>query len=306
MICLIALIVLAVLSIFSASHRPLFKEALDCVGRRLTFRPCESKLDERLKSKITGALLKKNKHAAKFVYKRFEIISWIFLILMIGSIFFSAQAGYYYARYGNCNGPDETGFCIFDPLGTHEPTCAIDNPDFNEEDISLPLIYDDAISFGDKNAKVTFIQAGCFECHYTEQAAPVVKQIIEEYGDRIRFVYMDFPIKTHEYACRFAEAAHCAHEQDKFWDYYYVLFENQEKTSDENLIQHAFNLNLDVEQFTTCLESEKYKARIERDYQNGISVGIYGTPTFFINEHVIVGPKDFNEFKVLIEQELNQ
>ena len=134
MICVIALIVFAVLSVFSASHRPLFKEALDCVARRLTFRPCESKLDERLKSKITGALLKKNKHAAKFVYKRFEILSWIFLILMVASIVLSSQAGYYYARYGNCNGPDETGFCIFDPLGTnHQETCAIDNPDFNED-----------------------------------------------------------------------------------------------------------------------------------------------------------------------------
>ncbi|MBU3941117.1 MAG: DsbA family protein [Nanoarchaeota archaeon] len=307
MICLIALIVLAVLSIFSASHRPLFKEALDCVGRRLTFRPCESKLDERLKSKITGALLKKNKHVAKFVYKRFEIISWILLILMIGSIFFSAQAGYYYARYGNCNGPDETGFCIFDPLGTvHEPECAIDNPDYNPEDVTLPVVYDDAVSFGDENAKVTVIEAGCFECDYTRQAVPVVKKILEVYGDQIRFVYMDFPIKSHESATKLAEAAHCAHEQDKFWDYYYVLFENQEKTSNEELIQHAEDLSLNIEQFTFCLESEKYKPVIDRDFNNGVKAGIYGTPTFFVNEHVLVGPKDFNEFKVLIEQELNQ
>ena len=71
MICLIALIVFGIMAIFSASHRPLFKEALGCVGRRLTFRPCESQLDERLKSKITCSLLKRNQHVARFVYKRF-------------------------------------------------------------------------------------------------------------------------------------------------------------------------------------------------------------------------------------------
>jgi len=305
MICVIALIVFGILAIFSASHRPLFKEALDCVGRRLTFRPCESRLDERLKSKITGVLLKRNKHAARFVYKRFEIMSWIFLILMIASIFFSAQAGYYYARYGNCNGPDETGFCIFDPLDSiHEPTCAINDPAFNEEDVSLPVIYDDAISFGNLNAKVTIIEAGCFECYHTKKAAPIVKKIMEEYGDQIRFVYMDFPLELHEHAARFAEAAHCAHEQDNFWNYYYILFDNQEKNSDEDLIQHAEELNLDRADFINCLKNERYKPIIERDLNNGVAAGIYGTPTFFINEHVIVGPKPFNEFKVLIEQEL--
>ena len=304
MICLIALIVFGILAIFSASHRPLFKEALDCVGRRLTFRPCESRLDERLKSKITGALLKRNKYAAKFVYKRFEIISWIFLILMVASIFFSAQAGYYYARYGNCDGPDNKGFCIFDPLGSKQDSCTAVMGEHFPSEVSLPVIYDDAISFGDPNAKVTIIEAGCFECDYTKNAVPVVDKIMEKYGDQIRFIYMDFPIEHHDNAVRFAEAAHCANEQNAFWDYSYLLFDNQDKTSDGDLIQHARGLGLDVDQFTQCLETEKYKSRIERDYQNGVESGIYGTPTFFINEHVIVGPKPFREFEILIEKEL--
>ena len=62
---------------------------------------------------------------------------------------------------------------------------------------------------------------------------------------------MDFP--TNEHAARFAEAGHCAHEQERFWDYYYILFENQDKVYDEDLIQHDIDLNLDVEQFTLCL-----------------------------------------------------
>ncbi len=306
MICIIALIVFGILALFSAKHRPLFKEALSCVGRRLTFRPCQSNLDERIKSKITGSLLKKNEKLARFTYKRFEVISWIFLIIMIASIFFSAQAGYYYAKYGNCNGPNGNGFCIFDPLGSKQDTCSVVDETHDEKDVALPIIYDDAVSFGDKNSKVTVIEAGCFECSYTKEAVPVVKKIMEEYSDKIRFVYMDFPIKSHEQSVRFAEAARCADEQERFWDYYYILFENQDKTKDEDLINHAEDLNLNVSQFTSCLESEKYKDIIERDYTNGEKAGIYGTPTFFVNENVIVGVPNYNEIKKLIEKELKK
>lgn len=120
MICLIALFVFGVLSIFSVRYRNIAKEAFDCVFRRVTFRPCTSGLDKRLKSKITGKLMKRSPRAAGQVYKHFELISWFFTVLMIVSLLLSARGVYYLARYGNCNGP-EGGICIF--VGPQEPGC---------------------------------------------------------------------------------------------------------------------------------------------------------------------------------------
>lgn len=125
MICLIALFVFGVLSIFSVSHRAIAKEAFDCVFRRITFRPCTTGLDKRLKSQITGRLMRKSPRTAGKVYKNFELISWFFTILLITSLFFSGRGIYYLVRYGNCNGP-QGGVCIFGE--PQEPGCEICPP----------------------------------------------------------------------------------------------------------------------------------------------------------------------------------
>ncbi len=123
MICVLALVVFAVLGIFSASHRSLAKEAFDCVFKKITFRRCTTGFDKKIKSQITGLFMRKSPRAAGFVYKYFEVISGVFVILLIVSLFFSAQGIYNYAVYGNCNGPHDDSFCIFNPLGTDEVSC---------------------------------------------------------------------------------------------------------------------------------------------------------------------------------------
>ena len=120
MICLIALPVFLILGIFSVRYRNLAKEAFDCVFRRITFRKCHSKLDQRMKSRITGTLLKYHHGTAKFVFKNFELLSWIFTILMIVSLVYSAIGGYNYMKYGNCNGQGSTAFCIFQGINPIE------------------------------------------------------------------------------------------------------------------------------------------------------------------------------------------
>ena len=116
-ICFIGLIVFAILGIFSATHRALAKEAFECVFLKVTLRPCNSKLDQRLKSQITGKLLRKNPKAGRFVYKHFELISMIFTILTIISLLYSAVSVYNFAVYGNCEGQDSTGICIYNQIG---------------------------------------------------------------------------------------------------------------------------------------------------------------------------------------------
>ncbi len=121
MICLIALVVFGILGIFSVGYRKIAREAFDCIFRRVTFRPCTSGLDVRLKSGITGKLMQKSPRVAGAVYRHFEVISWFFTVLMIVSIILSARGMYYLVKYGNCNGP-QGGICIFSPQNNH-PSC---------------------------------------------------------------------------------------------------------------------------------------------------------------------------------------
>ncbi len=118
MICVLALFTFSVLGIFSANYRSLSKEAFRCVFQRVTFKKCETKLDQKIKSKITSKLLKKNPIIAKFVYKRFEVISWIFTLLLLGSMLYSVYGLYNLVMYGTCN--PISGNC---PLDIGSPTC---------------------------------------------------------------------------------------------------------------------------------------------------------------------------------------
>ncbi|MBN1644978.1 hypothetical protein JW851_02995 [Candidatus Woesearchaeota archaeon] len=117
MICIIALVIFSILAIFSASHRPLAKEAFECVFLRMTLRKCRTGLDTRLKSKVVGKIMQKSPKIAKVVYKNFEIFSWILVLVMIGSLMYSAYGVYNYVSYGNCNGPGSNNFCIYDAAG---------------------------------------------------------------------------------------------------------------------------------------------------------------------------------------------
>lgn len=112
------MVVFGVLAIFSASYRPIAKEAFDCVFRRITLRKCESGLDIRLKTKIVGKLMHKAPGLAKGVHKYFEIISWLFVGLFFVSLFLTGQGIYNIIVYDNCYGPiDENGFCILTGTG---------------------------------------------------------------------------------------------------------------------------------------------------------------------------------------------
>ena len=116
MICVIALVVFGILGIFSATHRKVALEAFDCVFRRVTLRKCETGLDKRLKSQITGKLMIKRPKLARFTFRHFEAISWFFTILMVVSIIYSGLGIYNFAMYSNCNGEDSQEACVYDGL----------------------------------------------------------------------------------------------------------------------------------------------------------------------------------------------
>jgi hypothetical protein len=312
MICVIALIVFGILGIFSASYRVIAKEAFNCVFKKMTFRKCDTGLDTRLKSQITGRLLKFSPKLGKTVYKYFEVFSWIFLILILVTLFFVGRGVVFYAMYGNCNGPQSDQFCIFDPLGTNKPAspegeiCSIPGSAENKTLITPPAgELKEGFYQGNPDAKVIIIEFGCYSCHYTKLAEPTVKRIIDKYDGQILYVYKDFPLSTtHINALRASEASYCALDQGKYWEYREYLFANQDNQFTDNLVEYAGELGLDTDAFKLCMNTKKYQSLVEQSYNEGLDSGITVTPTFFINDKTLVGAKDYKDFKKIIDSEL--
>lgn len=309
MICLIALVVLGFLSIFSAKYRADARQAFDCVFRRITLRKCNTAFDQKMKTRITTKISIKFPNTGKFLFKHFEAISWVFTIITILSIAGVLFGLYNFVAFGNCNGPNSTAFCAFNPetYGNGIDFFGIKLFETTHSPAEIkPIVLGNAISIGPENAEIQIIEVGCFTCPFTKQAEPIVAQLLQKYDGRIHFSFKPFPLPTHPYSFEAAESSLCANDQNKFWEYKQVLFEQQAvcltPTNDTNslkghYITFAETLGLNKEEFSQCLESGKYKSEIELHKQQGIDAGIYGTPTFYVNGKVLVAPKTLKEFE---------
>ena len=131
---------------------------------------------------------------------------------------------------------------------------------------------------------VTLVEYGDYECPHCGRAYPIIKDVQERMGSRLRFVFRNFPLKEmHPHAQRAAEAAEAAGAQGKFWQMHDVLFENQGALDNRHLVAYAEQLGLDAERFASELGSHMYAGRVREDFMSGVRSGVNGTPTFFIN-----------------------
>jgi protein-disulfide isomerase len=130
--------------------------------------------------------------------------------------------------------------------------------------------------------------------------------VFATYGDKIHFVYREYPLPNHQYAKVAAEAGQCANEQGKFWPYHDRLFANQQRLTVPDLKDHAVQVGLDAPRFNACLDSHKYAAAVEADIKMGNDAGVNGTPAFFINGRMISGAQPFDAFKKIIDEELSR
>lgn len=139
-------------------------------------------------------------------------------------------------------------------------------------------------AIGPAAAPATLVEYGDFECPYCGQAYPIVKAIQERLGDRIRFVFRNFPLsESHPHAEHAAEAAEAAGAQGRFWEMHDVLYEHQRALSDRDLIGYAAGLGLDATRVARELEQGTFAAKVRADFRGGVRSGVNGTPTFFIN-----------------------
>ena len=304
-LCFIALPVFAILAIFSVKYRKLTKESLECLFKTVTLGKCQSGLDDRIKSKISGGLLKFSPKSARFFYKNYKVISFILLIIFIWSVYVGGVGIYNYIEYGNCNGPDDDGFCILDPLGENSATCAIPGSVEDGGDFVYPVVNLEEQIIGNENAELTIIEFGCYTCEYTNRAEETVQEVLEYYGGKVNLQFVAYPIPGHEFSYESSLAVKCADEQEKYSEYHDKLFMQNLEFDNETFSDIALELGLDIVQFEFCVQNQTYKAEIEEDKSLAIASGVKGTPTFFIGEQQIVGPKPFKTFKKIINEEMD-
>lgn len=305
MFCILAFIALSIISIFSASHRELAREAYDCVFRRITFRPCNTGFKEKMKARLVGKLLSRSAIAAKLLNKHFELLSWILFLTTVASIFWTGKGLYNFYMYGSCNGLNKSGFCALDPKGENNKvsqtggSCADGEGDeskvtLTDVDLSLfPTIY--------KGSEDTVVLIGCYSCDYTRKAYPLVKQLISE--NPVNYTFAHYPVK--EETLYLLPIGYCAYQQDKekYWQLNDKLFEN----SKEDIAKKEFvdgllkDVGYDVEAINTCSQSpETQSAVVERRIQLE-KTNIYGTPLVFINRKGLVGPKPYRVYERILK-----
>ncbi|RLI73098.1 DsbA family protein [Archaeoglobales archaeon] len=159
---------------------------------------------------------------------------------------------------------------------------------------------------GKDDAKIVVVEFSDYSCPYCAKfELEILPKLLEEYEGRVKFVFRDFPVHG-EVAIKAAEAANCANEQGKYWEYHELLFEKRlewyQNTS--KFEDYAAELGLNVSKFKECLDSDKYREEVLLDREDGVEAGVEGTPTIFINGIKIVGAQPFEVFKEVIDQEL--
>lgn len=155
---------------------------------------------------------------------------------------------------------------------------------------------------GDKAAKIVIVEFGDFQCPYCKTEAPIVRQIAAQNKD-IKIIFRNFPNPVnHPQALGAALAAQCAFEQNKFWEYYDLLYANQDNLSDTNLEALANQIGLNSDQFNQCYTSGKYLSVIQSDMQDGVTLNITATPTFYINGTKVSNTISLENFQTIIEK----
>lgn len=157
---------------------------------------------------------------------------------------------------------------------------------------------------GAANAPITIIEFSDYQCPFCARVTPTLDKLRATYGDKIRIVFKDFPLPNHPLAPKAAEAAHCAGDQDKYWELHDRLFANPQQLDVPALKLHATALKLDQAKFDQCLDSDKFADAIRADADLGAKLGISSTPTLYVNGRPLIGAQPYEYFVSVIDEEL--
>jgi protein-disulfide isomerase len=159
-------------------------------------------------------------------------------------------------------------------------------------------------SLGPDQAPVTIIEFSDYRCGYCRKAESTLQQLLERYPSEVRLVSRHYPLNPTSRGA--AEAAACANEQGRFWEFHRKLFASGGKVDAESLRQYASEAELDVDAFQICVDERRFQADIDADLAEGREAGVTGTPAFFVNGIPVKGARPLDHFVGLVESELRQ
>jgi len=181
------------------------------------------------------------------------------------------------------------------------------NKNLNEENNAVEISSDDDPVIGEPNAPVTIVEFSDFQCpfcaKFINEVFPGLNEAYIKKG-KVKLVYRDFPLDFHQYAQKAAEAAECVDElggDEAYFKMHDQIFKNQQAINPDNLKKWAKEIGYDI---PSCLDSGQMKEEVEKDFEDGKSYGISGTPGFFINGRLLSGAQPINEFNKIIDEEL--
>lgn len=170
---------------------------------------------------------------------------------------------------------------------------------------ATPAIEESDPSLGDPKAPATLVAFEDFECpfcgRFSRDTLPRLREKEVKEG-ALRIVWKDFPLSIHSHAQLSHEAARCAQEQGKFWEYHDLLFNNQNRLNSSDLKGYARELGLDPGAFDSCFDSHKYRSLVQDGQSEGTRVGVSGTPSFVLNGTLIAGALPYETFAQAIAQ----
>lgn len=205
---------------------------------------------------------------------------------------------------------DSTGSERANPTGG---TVAAQPTPTGSANITLRAVDGDDHIRGDKDAKITIVEYSDFECPFCKRFHETLQQVMDKYGDSVRWVYRQWPIESlHQQAKTEALASECAAEQGKFWEFADKIFDVTPSNDGLDLSQlptYAGQVGLNVNKFNECLESEKYASAVEADIQEALASGGRGTPHSILigpngEKSLISGAQPFSAVEAAIQQYL--
>ncbi len=159
---------------------------------------------------------------------------------------------------------------------------------------------------GTQDAPVVIVEYTDFQCPFCNRVQPTLDAVLERYEGKVRHVFKNLPLPNHSQAQLAGEAALCAQDQGKFWEFHNWLFKNQRTMNRESMVTAAGELEMDTEAFTACVDGGTYRSRVRQDMAEARGFGITGTPGFLINGRVIKGAQPVEQFEEIIDDELRR
>ncbi len=159
-------------------------------------------------------------------------------------------------------------------------------------------------SKGPQDATVTIVEFSDYQCPFCVRAEPTVKEVLAAYPGKVRLVHRDYPLPSHDLAPKAAEAAHCAGDQQKYWEMHDRLYAANGKLAVAELKTYAKEVGVDQAKFDKCLDSGEKATLVAFHQKAGEAAGVTGTPAFFVNGRLISGAQPLDAFKAVIDEEL--